>query len=176
MCVYVRGHLGEGKRMVVCIVQNGLSFRSYMYAYSQHISMSALYMLTNITSFYLLYVPTPSYYGGPVGRGYEQRFESKNEYEQRSENKIAYGPRAKLRTVHEQNCVRSESKIAYGLRAKLRTVREQKRAGAESKNAYELRAVVYIGFRHYAICFFSLKKWLPHATLASSVCNFPKGC
>ena len=31
-------------------------------------------------------------YGGPVGRGYEQRFESKNEYEQRSENKIAYGP------------------------------------------------------------------------------------
>ena len=115
-------------------------------------------------------------YGGPVGRGYEQRFESKNEYEQRSENKIAYGPRAKLRTVHEQNCVRSESKIAYGLRAKLRTVREQKRAGAESKNAYELRAVVYIGFRHYAICFFSLKKWLPDATLASSVCNFPKGC
>ena len=70
-------------------------------------------------------------YGGPVGRGYEQRFESKNEYEQRSESKIAYGPRAKLRTV-----------------------REQKRAGAESKNAYELRAVVYIGFRHYAICFF----------------------
>ena len=115
-------------------------------------------------------------YGGPVGRGYEQRFESKNEYEQRSESKIAYGPRAKLRTVREQNCVRSESKIAYGLRAKLRTVREQKRAGAESKNAYELRAVVYIGFRHYAICFFSLKKWLPDATLASSVCNFPKGC
>ena len=38
-------------------------------------------------------------YGGPVGRGYEQRFESKNEYEQRSESKIAYGPRAKLRTV-----------------------------------------------------------------------------
>ena len=96
-------------------------------------------------------------YGGPVGCGYEQRFESKNEYEQRSDNKIAYGPRAKLRTVHEQNCVRSESKIAYGLRAKLRTVREQKRAGAESKNAYELRAVVYIGFRHYAICFFLLK-------------------
>ena len=61
-------------------------------------------------------------YGGPVGRGYEQRFESKNEYEQRSESKIAYGPRAKLRTVREQNCVRSESKIAYGLRAKLRTV------------------------------------------------------
>ena len=119
---------------------------------------------------------THAHYGGPVGRGYEQRFESKNEYEQRSENKIAYGPRAKLRTVHEQNCVRSESKIAYGLRAKLRTVREQKRAGAESKNAYELRAVVYIGFRHYAICFFSLKKWLPDATLASSVCNFPKGC
>ena len=45
-------------------------------------------------------------YGGPVGRGYEQRFESKNEYEQRSESKIAYGPRAKLRTVREQNCVR----------------------------------------------------------------------
>ena len=63
-----------------------------------------------------------SVYGGPVGRGYEQRFESKNEYEQRSESKIAYGPRAKLRTVQEQNCVRSESKIAYGLRAKLRTV------------------------------------------------------
>ena len=62
------------------------------------------------------------YYGGPVGRGYEQRFESKNEYEQRSESKIAYGPRAKLRTVREQNCVWSESKIAYGLRAKLRTV------------------------------------------------------
>ena len=41
----------------------------------------------------------PSDYGGPVGRGYEQRFESKNEYEQRSESKIAYGPRAKLRTV-----------------------------------------------------------------------------
>ena len=100
----------------------------------------------------------PSDYGGPVGRGYEQRFESKNEYEQRSGSKIAYGPRAKLRTVQEQNCVRSESKIAYGLRAKLRTVREQKRAGAESKNAYELRAVVYIGFRHYAICFFFLKK------------------
>ena len=38
-------------------------------------------------------------YGGPVGRGYEQRFESKNEYEQESESKIAYGPRAKLRTV-----------------------------------------------------------------------------
>ena len=53
-------------------------------------------------------------YGGPVGRGYEQRFESKIEYEQRSESKIAYGPRAKLRTVQEQNCVRSESKIAYG--------------------------------------------------------------
>ena len=52
------------------------------------------------------------HYGGPVGRGYEQRFESKNEY----------GPRAKLRTVQEQNCVRSESKIAYGLRAKLCTV------------------------------------------------------
>ena len=80
-------------------------------------------------------------YGGPVGRGYEQRFESKNEYEQRSESKIAYGPRAKLRTVREQNCVRSESKIAYGPRAKLRIVREQKRAGAESKNAYELTAV-----------------------------------
>ena len=64
----------------------------------------------------------PCTYGGPVGRGYEQRFESKNEYEQRSESKIAYGPRAKLRTVREQNCVRSESKIAYGLRAKLRTV------------------------------------------------------
>ena len=58
------------------------------------------------------------------------------------------GLRAKLRTV------RSKSKIAYGTRAKLRMVREQKRAGAESKNAYELRAVVYIGFRHYAICFF----------------------
>ena len=54
-----------------------------------------------------------------MGRGYEQRFESK----------IAYGPRAKSRTVREQNCVRSESK---------------KRAGAESKNAYELRAIVYI--------------------------------
>ena len=80
-------------------------------------------------------------YGGPVGRGYEQRFESKNEYEQRSESKIAYGPRTKLRTVQEQNCVRSESKIAYGPRAKLRMVREQKRAGAESKNAYELTAV-----------------------------------
>ena len=65
------------------------------------------------------------------------------------------GLRAKLRTVQEQNCVRSESKIAYGPRAKLRMVREQKRAGAESKNAYELRAVVYIGFRHYAICFLS---------------------
>ena len=61
-------------------------------------------------------------YGGPVGRGYEQRFESKNEYEQRSESIIAYGPRAKLRTVREQNCVRSESKIAYDLRAKLRMV------------------------------------------------------
>ena len=61
-------------------------------------------------------------YGGPVGRGYEQRFESKNAYEQRSESKIAYGSRAKLRTVREQNCVRSESKIAYGPRAKLRTV------------------------------------------------------
>ena len=59
-------------------------------------------------------------YGGPVGRGYEQRFESKNEYEQGSESKIAYGPRAKLRTVQEQNCVRSESKIAYGPRAKTR--------------------------------------------------------
>ena len=55
-------------------------------------------------------------------------------------------------------------------------IREQKRAGAESKNAYELRAVVYIGFRHYAICFFSLKKWLPDASLASPVCNFSKGC
>ena len=76
------------------------------------------------------------------------------------------GLRAKLRTVREQNCVRSESKIAYGLRAKLRMVREQKRAGAESKNAYELRAVVYIGFRHYAIYFFSLKKWLPDVSLA----------
>ena len=65
-----------------------------------------------------------------------------------------------------------------GLRAKLRTVREQKRAGAESKNAYELRAVVYIGFRHYAICFFLLKNGFqnPDASLASSVCNFPKGC
>ena len=73
-------------------------------------------------------------YHGPVGRGYEQ-LESKNEYEQRSERKIAYGPRAKLRMV-----------------------REQKRAGAESKIAYELRAVVHIGFRHYAICFFSFKK------------------
>ena len=59
-------------------------------------------------------------YGGPVGRGYEQRFESKNEYEQRSESKIAYGPRAKLRTVQEQNCVGSKSKIAYGPRAKTR--------------------------------------------------------
>ena len=103
-------------------------------------------------------LPLVWFYGGPVGRGYEQRFESKNEYEQRSESKIAYGPRAKLRTVQEQNCVRSESKIAYGPRAKLRMVREQKRAGAESKNAYELRAVVYIGFRHYAICYFFLKK------------------
>ena len=83
---------------------------------------------------------TNTCYGGPVGRGYEQRFESKNEYEQRSESKIAYGPRAKLRTVQEQNCVRSESKIAYGLRAKLRTVREQNCVWSESKNAQELRA------------------------------------
>ena len=42
-------------------------------------------------------------YGDPVGRGYEQWCESKNPYEQRSESKIAYGPRAKLRTVREQN-------------------------------------------------------------------------
>ena len=76
--------------------------------------------------------------------------------------------------VREQNCVRSESKIAYGLRAKLRMVREQKRAGAESKNAYELRAVVYIGFRHYAICFFSLKKWLPDASLGHPFVTFPR--
>ena len=61
-----------------------------------------------------------SIFGGPVGRGYEQRLESKNAYEQRSESKIEYGPRAKLRTVQEQ-----------------------KRAGAESKNAYELRVVIY---------------------------------
>ena len=49
MCVCVCGHPREGKRMVMCIVQNGLSFRSYMYAYSHHISMSALYMY-NITT------------------------------------------------------------------------------------------------------------------------------
>ena len=61
------------------------------------------------------------FYGGPVGRRYEQRFESKNEYEQRSESKIAYGLRAKLRTVREQNCVWSESKNAQELRAKMRT-------------------------------------------------------
>ena len=49
-------------------------------------------------------------YGGPVGRGYEQRFESKNAYEQRSESKIAYDPRAKLRTVQEQKRAGAESK------------------------------------------------------------------
>ena len=88
--------------------------------------------------------PPPKYapghaapYGGPVGRGYEQRFESKNAYEQRSESKIAYGPRAKLRTVREQNCVRFESKIVYGPRAKLRTVRQQKCVRAYEAPFYE---------------------------------------
>ena len=90
----------------------------------------------------LVYSPV---YGGPVGRGYEQRFESKNEYEQRSESKIAYGPRAKLRTVREQNCVRSESKIAESKNAQ----------ELESKNAYELRAVVYIGFGITPFVFFA---------------------
>ena len=68
-------------------------------------------------------------YGGPVGREYEQRFESKNA---RSESKIAYGPRAKLRTF--------ESKIAYGPRVKLRTVRKQNCVRSESKIAYGPRA------------------------------------
>ena len=95
---------------------------------------------TSYLEIFHFYILTTDTYGGPVGRGYEQRFESKNEYEQRSESKIAYGPRAKLRTVREQNCVRSESKIAYGLRAKLRTVREQNCVWSESKNAQELRA------------------------------------
>ena len=93
----------------------------------------------------------------------------------RSESKIACGPRAKLRAVREQNCVRSESKIAYGPRAKLRMVREEKRAGAESKNAYELRAAVYMELGITPFVFFSsLKKWLPVASLASSVITFPR--
>ena len=74
-----------------------------------------------------------SKYSGPVGRGYEQRFESKIAYEQRSEGKTAYGPRAKLRIV-----------------------REQKRAGAESKKCVRAETSCLHGFRHYAICSFFL--------------------
>ena len=100
-------------------------------------------------------------YGGPVDRGYEQRFESKNAYEQRSKSKIAYGPRAKLRTNREQNCVRTESKIAYGPRAKLRTVREQNCVQSESKNAQELRAYdscLHMDLGITPFVFFFLKK------------------
>ena len=74
-------------------------------------------------------------YGGPVGRAYEQRLESKNWYERWLGSKIAYEPRAKLRTSQEQNCVRSESKIEYEPTSKMRTIREQKCARAQSKNA-----------------------------------------
>ena len=74
-------------------------------------------------------------YGGPVGRAYEQRLESKNWYERWLGSKIAYEPRAKLRTSQEQNCVRSESKIEYDPRAKMCTSPEQKCVGAESKSA-----------------------------------------
>ena len=65
-------------------------------------------------------------YGGPVGRAYEQRLESKNWYERWLGSKIAYEPRAKLRTSQEQNCVRSESKIEYEPTSKMCTIREQK--------------------------------------------------
>ena len=71
-------------------------------------------------------------YGGPVGRAYEQRLESKNWYERWLESKIAYEPRAKLRTSQEQNCVRAKSKIVYDPRAKMCTSPEQKCVEAKS--------------------------------------------